>query len=253
MRRLHAIFLCSLTTLLLSGAIPTLTPTADANPTPPSSCPTGGVPNQTTISTQVTQAYFQDDNRLGPKFLPKPKDGPIGELLDKYNRFQAMGPNKLLDCYWRVNATPPGGGSPVTGWVYPPAHGFVTDANGQPISQRVTVGADKKLELFGNPFTGQFLAPEGTPYSQLAIPPSNLDTFENVYPFNYHLFLVCRKVNTDLQPPRPGFEADEGRIAPWFQQPGLGIQDYLFNTNVGTLKNDGFLRDITSSPTTPNC
>jgi Tuberculosis necrotizing toxin len=73
------------------------------------------------------------------------------------------------------------------------------------------VPVDTKLELFGNPDSSEFLAPENIPYRNLAIPPSNLDTFTNDFSFNYHLFLVCMP-----------FDALQGQIAPWFEQPGLG-------------------------------
>ncbi len=241
MRRLHGIVLGSLTALLLSSAIPTANAAPEV-PVPPSSCPTDGavLPNGTSITTDghVQQAYFKGDNRLGPKDLPS--GGLIGPLLDHYQRFMGMGPNNLIDCYWKVNVIPPGGTTAVTGWKFPPNHGFVKE----PIDEKTQVDAGKKLQLFGNNITGEFLAPAGTLYRQVAIPPSNLDTFTNEFPFNYHLFLVCKP-----------FHAEEGQIAPWFQQPGGGTQDWIGNpkvseqTTVGALKNNGYLVDITNSPT----
>ncbi len=243
MRRLHGIALSSLTALLLSSA---LTPTANAAPdvpSPPSSCPIDGdvLLNGTSITTDghVQQAYFKGDNRLGPEFLPN--KGQVGELLAHYQRFMAMGPKNLLDCYWKVDVIPPGGTKVVTGWKYPPNHGFVTEPKeGTP----VPVGT--KLQLFGNPGSGEFLAPAGTLYEQSAIPPSNLDTFTNDFPFNYHVFSVCKV-----------FHAEEGQTAPWFQQPGGGKQDWIGNgkisekTSTGELVSNGYLVDITTNSSKP--
>ncbi len=115
----------------------------------------------------------------------------------------------------------------------------------------MTATAGRKLELFGNPGIpgtgGTFLAPAGTPYRQIAIPPSNLDTFSSDFPFNYHLYVVCKD-----------FQSEEGRIAPWFQQPGGGIQDFTGNQQppfdtVGDLTNAKYIQDITYLPTTTTC
>ncbi len=242
MRRLHGIALASLMALLLSSATATLTPTADAAPdapVPPSTCPTGGTPVNYTFPppTPPTDVYFQSDPRLGPQHLPN--SGQVGPLLDQYQRFMAMGPKNLTDCYW-VDS--------VSGWRYPPNDGFEPGAR-----HLMTVAAGRKLQLFGNPRSGKFVAPAGTLYSQEAIPPGNLDTFDPTFPFNYHLYLVCKD-----------FNSEEGRIAPWFQQPGGGIQDFTGNqpapfNNVGNLQkpagpdNKPYIFDITNSPTTTAC
>lgn len=247
MQRLHGIALGSLTALLLSSAIPTANAAPEV-PVPPSSCPTGGTPLNVKAGDHlpgVTQAYFKDDPRLGPKDLPS--GGLIGPLLDHYQRFMAMGPKNLIDCYWVVNQ----GSPPVTGWRFPPHHGFVTEPE-----QTTIVPVHKKLQLFGNNVGGEFLAPAGTLYRESAIPPSNLDTFQNPFPFNYHLFLVCNKTVPGQK--SAGVPAEEGQIAPWFQQPGGGTQDWVganasdFNT-VGKLTTGGFLQDITDTPTLDKC
>jgi hypothetical protein len=51
-------------------------------------------------------------------------------------------------------------------------------------------------------------------------PPTNLDTYSASAPFNYYRYQVQK-----------AFSVMAGRIAPWFGQPGGGIQDYLADTN----------------------
>lgn len=49
-------------------------------------------------------------------------------------------------------------------------------------------------------------------------------------PFNYHVYMVLKPMHVTA-----------GCIAPWFEQPGLGIQ-YLINGSVTTAIQEGFLR-----------
>ena len=50
-----------------------------------------------------------------------------------------------------------------------------------------------KLDRFGSEY-GSFLSPAGAPYSQRALPPSNLDTptSDPSYPYNYHVYEVAK-------------------------------------------------------------
>lgn len=50
-----------------------------------------------------------------------------------------------------------------------------------------------RLDRFGSEY-GSFLAPAGAPYSQRALPPSNLDTpaGNTSYPYNYHVYEVVQ-------------------------------------------------------------
>lgn len=201
MRRLRRVALLLVTALVgIIGALPTVATAAGPAATPPSQCPSNGVAASVSAPQLLDASYFQDNFLLGPKFLPK--TGEVAQLLDHYQRFHAMGPNQFLACYSRPGQ-----------WLYPPDHGFAPGTK-----ERAKVRVGEILQRFGSP-SGQQLAPCGTLYGQVAIPPSNLDTFNDTSaPFNYYRFKVTKT-----------FEIDQGKAAPWFQQPGGGIQDYTAN------------------------
>jgi len=73
--------------------------------------------------------------------------------------------------------------------------------------------------------TGRFTSPEGTPFENRSLPPGS----EN-RPF--HTYEV-------LKP----FDVLEGDVAPWFDQPGGGIQ-YMLPDSIENLINDGYLRRV---------
>ena len=120
-----------------------------------------------------------------------------------------------------------------------------------PSSARSPCAVARRSTLFGNPGNpanpaankgGQFLAPAGTPYEDRAIPPTNLDTYAASAPFNYHLYKVLKK-----------FSVLAGPVAPWFDQPGRGIQDYLDATTgpglppepgIANLVNQGYVKEL---------
>lgn len=65
------------------------------------------------------------------------------------------------------------------------------------------------------------------------MPPSNLDTVDGKYPFNYHVYEVVKEFDVLL-----------GTIASWFGQPGMGTQIYS-ERNVNALLEGGFLKRLT--------
>ena len=86
---------------------------------------------------------------------------------------------------------------------------------------------------------GSYISAADAPYSQRALPPSNLDTDPNApaYPYNYHVYAVLKPL------PVVG-----GPIAPWFGQPGLGAQFYTGDVgNMLTLMSDGYLVELNQS------
>lgn len=91
-----------------------------------------------------------------------------------------------------------------------------------------------KLDRFGSEY-GTFLAPLGAPYIERSLPPSNLNTFDGMYPYNYHVYQVTNEFVVGLGP-----------IAPWFEQPGMGTQ-FVTYTNVLGLIDDGYLRRLDES------
>lgn len=82
-------------------------------------------------------------------------------------------------------------------------------------------------------FLGSFISAASAPYSQRALPPSNLATNPDSpdFPYNYHIYKVLKSL------PVVG-----GPIAPWFGQPGLGAQFFTGETgNIMKLIAEGYL------------
>ncbi|KAH8828081.1 hypothetical protein DL96DRAFT_1815364 [Flagelloscypha sp. PMI_526] len=169
--------------------------------------------------------YLCGDARLGPKVLPGPRFDPIDDVVGKYHRLGGLCPDAFLSRWFNTT----------TGYYnYPPENGFQLSTSGQPIHGKQYLGIGSRLDRFGSEF-GFFLAPAGSPFSQRALPPSNLDWPEDALPripYNYHVYEVTRE-----------FEVMSGPIAPWFGQPGQGTQYQTFS-NIMTLIQDGFLEPI---------
>jgi Tuberculosis necrotizing toxin len=208
-----------------------------------SSCPAGGVTPTSTFGPPNPDLipYLSGDPRLGPKYLPG--NGTIARMLTGYVRFSYSGSQGFLLCYWRAGQT-------FANWRYPADHGFVI-VQGQPAEHMVVLHPGQEIDLFGNPGNpanpsankgGQFVSPAGTLYRNRALPPTNLDTYSASAPFNYYLYQV-----------RKAFSVMAGRIAPWFGQPGGGIQDYLAGTTgpglpanpgIANLVQQGYVREM---------
>ena len=79
---------------------------------------------------------------------------------------------------------------------------------------------------------GCFISAALAPYSQRALPPSNLDTSPDApdFPNNYHVYLVLKDLTVT-----------GGPIAPWFGQPGYGTQFFTGDPNIMQLIDQGFL------------
>lgn len=205
-----------------AGAASAASSSADASAAPSSV----GVSAATPLD-QCSAAYFDGDANLGPAQLPKL--GPVGFQLLGYRRTGGEAPAQFLAHYRDGN-----------GWIYPPDNGFVIGPDGQPIEWVQTLIPGRHIDRYGSVYGG-FLAPEGTPYSARAIPPSSLDSTPAA-PCNYHDYVVLR--------PLP---VDAGPIAPWFAQPGGGEQYQLdaalvpgapAQLNVLWLLSNGYLREL---------
>lgn len=157
---------------------------------------------------EIYQPYFLcGDWRLGPKELPT--QGLLGNILEGYNRFGGRTAVEFLNAWWL-----PAADSGQGGWDYPKDDGFAHDAKGQPIAVPMVLPAGQNLmvDRFGNE-SGTFLSPAGAKFGQRAIPPSNLNTNDPRYPYNYHLYRVAKDVTVCAGPAAPAFE-----------QPGGGMQ-----------------------------
>lgn len=178
-----------------AGATPT--PVAPATAHDPGSASRGCVAG-TPATAPATTRFFHDQEILGPD--PLPTDAPVGPLLYGYRRLGGMSEDAFEARYRQGDA-----------WRYPPADGFLTE-NGRPVKAAVTLRLGDSLDRFGYP-GGAYLSPTGTPFAARALPPQNLDTPRNAPLSNYHEYCVTRP-----------FRVDGGPIAPWFGQPGLGLQ-----------------------------
>ena len=119
--------------------------------------------------------------------------------------------------------------------------GFQLDAEGNAINGSMVLPVGTLVDRFGseygqflvtitqtrrsNSILGSFISAAAAPYSQRALPPSNLATNPDTpdFPYNYHVYRVIKPL------PVVG-----GPIAPWFGQPGLGAQ--FFTGELGNVK-----------------
>lgn len=177
-----------------SVVVATLTPAGAAPPLAPAAA---------AVAADPCAVPLDNDPRLGPATLPT--TGAVGLMVRGYQRFGHLTKDQFLARYWDPSANG-GRGS----YLFPPDNGFLFG-----IQTVGTVHMGMRLDRFGSEF-GAFLAPALTPYAQRAIPPQSLNTFDPAYPCNYHAYLVLKSFRLRLGP-----------IAPWFEQPGKGLQDNL--------------------------
>jgi hypothetical protein len=181
------------------------------------------------LSDVCSADYFDSDARLGPAELPDL--GAVGFELAGYRRTGGEAVNTFIGRFYNATA-----GS----WIYPPDNGYLLAPGGQPIEFQLTLIPGQSIDRFGSEF-GSFLAPAGLPYAQRSIPPQSLDSTPAAA-CNYHDYRV-------LLP----FRVDAGPIAPWFAQPGGGLQYQLDSSllpgaptplNVMWLVNNGYLARV---------
>ncbi|MEK5500488.1 glycohydrolase toxin TNT-related protein [Bacillus sp. FSL M8-0168] len=90
---------------------------------------------------------------------------------------------------------------------WPPHNGF----EGEPMKMKLEQGTI--IDRYGNP-NGTFVSPAGIPYEQRALALHSDDA-------PYHKYEILEE-----------FEVEGGKIAPWFDRPGGGIQYYTGNTKI---------------------
>ncbi|KAL8678052.1 MAG: hypothetical protein Q9186_005583, partial [Xanthomendoza sp. 1 TL-2023] len=168
-------------------------------------------------------AYICRDPRLGPAHVPK--EFPLLSIVSDYDRFGGLTPGDFLKRWTDEQGR----------YVYPPQNGFHLDQDGRAIVGNMTLRRGVKVDRFGSEY-GTYISAADAPYSQRALPPSNLDNPPSThdYPYNYHIYNVIRS-----------FEVEGGPIAPWFGQPGLGAQFYIGATgNILALLEKGYLERV---------
>ncbi|KAJ5302431.1 hypothetical protein N7476_009230 [Penicillium atrosanguineum] len=173
--------------------------------------------------TSTNTTYVCGDYRLGP--VKTPRKFPLNNELRTYERFGELCPVEFLK-KWA------GSSDSSDSYEYPPSNGFVINSAGAAILGNITLPVDQKLDRFGSEY-GSFLAALGAPYIERSLPPSNLNTFDGDYPYNYHVYQVTKS-----------FEVGLGPIAPWFEQPGMETQ-FLAYISVKDLLAGGYLRRLT--------
>ncbi|KAL8992699.1 MAG: hypothetical protein Q9169_006901 [Polycauliona sp. 2 TL-2023] len=170
---------------------------------------------------ETGSAYICRDPRLGPVQLPTVF--PLLSFVSDYDRFGGLQPGAFL-ARWTDNAT--------GFYRYPPQNGFVLDLGGRAILGNMTLRVGMQVDRFGSEY-GTYISAADAPYAQRALPPSNLATNPSSpeYPYNYHIYTVLKRL-----------DVLGGPIAPWFGQPGLGVQFYTGAIgNVRTLVEMGYL------------
>ena len=100
-------------------------------------------------------------------------------------------------------------------WDWPPNAGAVP---GSEVKRVLTPADDIRLDRIGGD-GGTYFSPDGTPFSERALPPDRLNFDRNSY-----------QIDTSNPLVRQGkIQIEESRIAPWFGQPGGGIQYRFFD------------------------
>ncbi|KAE8352255.1 hypothetical protein BDV28DRAFT_161865 [Aspergillus coremiiformis] len=160
--------------------------------------PCDGVP-----STGTPDALC-DNKYLGPKVLAAANDPEWSELFTGYSPLGSHCPKDFLDKYV------PGG----KGYDYPEKNGALLDSAGVPVTTMYTLPEGYELDRFGTRYGG-YLAPKDTPFSWRSAPPSNLNKYPDSPEYNYWVWRVTES-----------FNITGGPIAPWFGQPGYGLQFY---------------------------
>ena len=198
---------------LVLGASPA--PVDEPLPTPPlvstGECPVLEPPPTREEQTQ----YLCGDPRLGP--AEPPTDGPVGGLVEDYDRLGGLSPVKFLD-RWATEE----------GWDYPEHDGFVVE-DGRPLKELQELPEGWMLDRFGSP-RGTFLAPAGAPFGERALPPDSLNTWPDGPEHNYNCYEVVLPVSAWVGP-----------IAPHFEQPGGGEQLLIPTEEVPEAEGDDYV------------
>jgi hypothetical protein len=142
---------------------------------------------------------------------------------------------QFLNRWWQPSADSGQGD-----WSYPPDDGFAHDDQGRPLGASVALHASDHLLLdrFGNE-SGRFFSRAGTEFGQRAIPPSNLNTGDPRYPYNYHLYRQAKDVTVCAGPAAPAFEQPGGSAQ--YAASSTKVCPTIPYTNMASLVADGTL------------
>jgi len=110
--------------------------------------------------------------------------------------------------------------------LYPGTNGDInTDGFTNGVYHVETLTSGTIIDRYGSNGSGRYFSPDGTPYAERALPP-----FMERQPYNRYRV---------VQP----FDVKAGEIAPWFNQPGKGIQ-FLSEFTLDELKEFGVIEEL---------
>ncbi len=139
---------------------------------------------------------------------------------DDYDRYGGLGEQRFHDRYWDPEARDGAGG-----WDWPTEESGFPDGFDGP-RQPNSVEPGDVVDRYG-PSDGGYASPSGTAFEQRALPPSSVGS-------DYTQYEVLKPL-----PP----SVTEGMIAPWFEQPGGGVQ-YMFDHPMSWYVENGYLRKL---------
>ena len=160
--------------------------------------------------------------------------GFVGGVIGPKPKDSALQSTRTPAAAKPVPALPPAPERPLLGSSFPPRpHG--TDlvlvpwppnngADGPIVTEYLYAGT--RIDRYGGP-TGKFVSPEGTPYPGRSLRPGT-------YRETYHAYEVIKPIPVQMS-----------RVAPWFGEPGGGIQ-FQLPTRVQTLLDNGIIMEVTS-------
>ncbi|KPM38690.1 hypothetical protein AK830_g7888 [Neonectria ditissima] len=165
--------------------------------------------------------YVCRDSRLGPKVLPRKL--PLGTLIADYDRFEGLTPGQFLKAWTDAKGD----------YLYPPQNGFQLDQNGNAINGTMILQTGTYVDRFGSEY-GSFISAAAAPYSQRALPPSNLDTNPSSpdFPYNYHVYQEVHPFNQEAFN-EANAEENEGEIK------GIGQEIHWCNCDRAYQKKTG--------------
>lgn len=177
-----------------------------------------------TIYLKLTKDAFKKGFKNGVKSLGKVIFKTFIFDIDDFTKIGSNG-KRVFDIF--DSSTPidivkfepnEGGIMPDGSYVWPDNDGFLGEIS------NITLEPGTKVDRYGS-FTGTYVAPEGIPIENRALKPGTEKG-------GYAIFKINKPINVQ-----------SGRIAPWFGQPGGGIQ-YQFYKKIKDLIGDGFINVI---------
>jgi hypothetical protein len=176
-----------------------------------------------------SEEFSSETASINPQEVKNTKGIVIGEFSEEPKMPEIKGPKNTkgntIDELSKKGSSETDKGTRSTQWVdeagnikWPPNNGF----DGTPTTKTLKPGTI--VDRYGGE-TGKFVSPKGTPYTNRSLPPGS-----DARPYN--VYEVVKPI--DVQ---------SGKIAPWFDQPGGGIQ-YQFPQSIEELIRSGHLRRL---------